>query len=294
MPRSRATRVFTALTVLALALTCDTASAQKATVDGDVKGRRLQTALQSLEEARDYLRIAASRSAEDRRTTARQAAQDVDSAIAALNQALDEAKIARTVPRGEAAAGVDRPFAAAQKALTRASNQLRDVDENYRAAAKEPLERIRLATQTVRSAARNEPAIATGGSTGDDDTATADQRRRDREADRAEANRDRAETSSDASLASLPAPVQQTVRQNAPNLQVREVKREGEGGGEKGIVYRIEGTADGRKVEMQVAENGDLLKMERKDGEGNEGKGKAKGKDKDKDKDKGRGKDKND
>ncbi|HLL90323.1 MAG TPA: hypothetical protein VK324_13570, partial [Tepidisphaeraceae bacterium] len=63
----------------------------------------------------------------------------------------------------------------------------------------------------------------------------------------------------------LPAAVRRTVRENVPDLEVREVKRDGEGGGEKGIVYKIEGYSDrDGKVEMRVAEDGELLKLERK------------------------------
>jgi hypothetical protein len=267
---------------------------------------QFQRAAQSLEEARALLDLAGRKTQAENREAVRGVLEQVDAALADVNAALARAKVERTTAPGKAApADADRPLAAARAALIEAEGQLSGVAAGVRDEARSPLGKVRQATRGLDKVAGVQPQERPGGN------------RRPGEGNRQEkpapapdpapapvpapvpkgdetigrGSRGGPWGASSSRLAGLPLAVRETVEANAPGLRVREVKREGEGGGEKGITYKIEGTGDDGKVEMHVAENGDLLKLDRKGGGGDDDEEGGKGKDK---KDKKEKKDKDD
>lgn len=233
-----------------LLMTAGIASAQRSR-DEDVKAPKVQRALQALEEAKQNLTAAQQTMPSRYEEELRRASDATTNAIQECRSAMKDANADRAVETGDAQQ-TNRPLRAADRALARAVEELSASDSDYGGHRKKALEYAQTAASRVTELAQIERDRAS------DDTAS--DRRRDRDSDRTD------RPTSDDRAAGLPTAVRRTIRQNVPDLEVREVKREGEGGGQDGIVYKIEGTSerDG-KVEMRVAADGELLKLDRKD-----------------------------
>ena len=114
---------------------------------------RFQRALRHLETAHAYLMIATERSASELREGARQAAEEVDTAINWINGVLDKRNVGRESSRGQTDPGKrDQPIPSARESLELARTQLDMVNEKYDAHARPPRARIRQALETLEQA----------------------------------------------------------------------------------------------------------------------------------------------
>jgi hypothetical protein len=143
--------------LLAVALLPVTASAALPKKDGDKSELgglpRFQQALRMLEDAHAYLEVATERAATELREPAKQAAEDVNTAITWINSVLDKHNVGRESRRGQVdPTKQDQPIAAARESLDAARAQLDSVNEKYEVDARPPKARIRQATETLEEA----------------------------------------------------------------------------------------------------------------------------------------------
>lgn len=224
-----------------------------------LKARNVQNALHSLEESQAYLTQAVSRMGESRRARDGQddvarASDDISEALNHVRRMLQAKEERRTIDEGQATRS-ERPLQQASRSLEEATTYLSEAEGNFEGHRKEALQLVQSAHKRIENLAQNEMAMYED---------QYDRRSRDSYDDRDRVDRDRNDRSRTARDGSLPRDVRRAIDREVPDLEINEIKREGEGN--NALTYKVEGYSprDG-KVEMHITEDGEILKMERKD-----------------------------